>query len=452
MTDDDQGVAGELDRLARSAWIYGFPMVFDLEEVVRFTTEGLGALPATPFNEFGHATALAGADDTFVSVNNDTIYSIAQLDLGGGPLLLHVPDTGGAYFVLQFVDAWTNNVAYVGRRATGTAEGTFLLTPPGWDGDGPAGASRIPVPTRVATIVGRWACDGEADLPRVRALQEGLTLTPVDRDAPPPAGVPVPDPDVPDELRFWEEMRVWMAAFPPAPDDVARQQAFAPLGLLGAGPSPYGDGGSDLARTLVAAADGAHAELAAALRSGAGDVVNGWQLTFHMFDYNVDFFGVGTIDSPEWRIDDRPEALRTRAAAAMAGLWGNHGYEAAYVMTYVDGDGDPLTGDHAYTLRFAPPPPVGAFWSVTMYDVPDFFLVANPIDRYSIGDRTPGLVTAPDGSITITLSAAPPDDPQVRANWLPAPAGAFRPMLRLYTPDEAILDGRYVIPPIVRVA
>jgi hypothetical protein len=26
-----------------------------------------------------------------------------------------------------------------------------------------------------------------------------------------------------------------------------------------------------------------------------------------------------------------------------------------------------------------------------MYDLPDFYLVANPIGRYSIGDRTPGL-------------------------------------------------------------
>ena len=81
-----------------------------------------------------------------------------------------------------------------------------------------------------------------------------------------------------------------------------------------------------------------------------------------------------------------------------AGLWGNHGYEADYGLIWVDADGAPLDGTHRYELRFATPPPVDAFWSLTMYDVPDFHLVANPIDRYSIGDRTPGLRTAEDGA------------------------------------------------------
>ena len=91
--------------------------------------------------------------------------------------------------------------------------------------------------------------------------------------------------------------------------------------------------------------------------------------------------------------------------AARAGLWGNHGYEAAYAMTYVDAAGDPLDGSRRYELRFAVPPPVGAFWSVTMYDTPEFFLVENPIGRYSIGDRTPGLRTGEDGSVTIVHPA-----------------------------------------------
>jgi len=78
-----------------------------------------------------HASQLAGPEDKFVSVNNDTMYSMAQLDLSGGPLLLSVPETGDRYYVMQFVDAWTNNFAYVGTRATGTGAGRFLLAPPG---------------------------------------------------------------------------------------------------------------------------------------------------------------------------------------------------------------------------------------------------------------------------------------------------------------------------------
>jgi hypothetical protein len=101
----------DLAGLAADAYIYGFPLVFDLQEVRRVAGEGLGALAPAPINAFAHASDLAGPDDQFVSVNNDTIYSIAQVDVSGGPVLLRVPDTGGRYYVLQFVEAWTNNFA-----------------------------------------------------------------------------------------------------------------------------------------------------------------------------------------------------------------------------------------------------------------------------------------------------------------------------------------------------
>jgi hypothetical protein len=97
------------------------------QQVGRFTREGMGSLAPAPANIFSHAIKLAGPDDRFVSINHDTIYSIAQVDVSGGPVLLRVPDTAGRYYVLQFVDAWTNNFAYVGRRATGTATGAPRL-------------------------------------------------------------------------------------------------------------------------------------------------------------------------------------------------------------------------------------------------------------------------------------------------------------------------------------
>jgi hypothetical protein len=158
-------VSDDLAALAAGAYIYGFPLVFDVQQVDRFTRTGLGATPAAAFNSFSHSPKLAGPQDRFVSINNDTIYSIAQVDVSGGPLLLRVPDAAGRYYVLQFVDAWTDNFAYVGRRATGTAAGSFLLAPPGWKGDAPSGIRVIEFPTTVGTIVGRRACDGRGDLP-----------------------------------------------------------------------------------------------------------------------------------------------------------------------------------------------------------------------------------------------------------------------------------------------
>src|SRR4051794_14496823 len=122
--------------LLTQAYVYGFPLVFNLDQVTRYVTDGVGANPAAAFNTFSHARHLAGPADTFVTINNDTLYSMAQLDLSAGPVALHVPDTAGRYYVLQFVDAWTNNFAYVGHRATGTNEADFLLVPPGWTAEG----------------------------------------------------------------------------------------------------------------------------------------------------------------------------------------------------------------------------------------------------------------------------------------------------------------------------
>jgi hypothetical protein len=96
-------------------------------------------------------------------------------------------------------------------------------------------------------------------------------------------------------------------------------------------------------------------------------------------------------------------------------------------------------------------PPVDAFWSLTMYNVPKFLLVSNPINRYSIGDRTPGLQISADGSLTIYLEHDSPG-PDQESNWLPTPAGDFRPIMRMYQPKAAILTADYELPAITRLS
>ncbi|MFF3497052.1 DUF1254 domain-containing protein [Streptomyces sp. NPDC002795] len=437
-----------LTALATDAYVYGYPLVFDVSMISASLHKGFGSLQPTPFNEFGHSGQLATPDAHFVSVNNDTVYSIAPLDLSGGPIRLQVPDTDGAYYVLQFVDAWSNNFAYVGRRATGTAESAWLITPPGWTGQAPDDVRGvIEAPTTVVSIVGRNACDGPADMPRVQALQKGFTLA-----APPTSGtgLPTPDPDVPPALRFFEQLRVWMAAFPPSAPDRTYQERFAPLGLLKEGPSPYVDADPALVQALTEGLAAGKEQVEAATKKprGSEQPPGSWELNPHLFDYNLDHFGVGTLDSPQWKLADREASYLLRAAAARAALWGNHGYEAVYAHTFTDADGEQLNGAHAYTLRFDQPPPVDSFWSITMYDTPDYFLVGNPLDRYSIGDRTPGLSHADDGSLTLRIQHTEPAEGP--ANWLPAPAGDFRPMIRLYTPKPQVLDGSYTLPRIAK--
>ncbi|MFJ9607854.1 DUF1254 domain-containing protein [Kitasatospora sp. NPDC101176] len=439
----------ELEALAADAYVYGYPLVAGLTMVERFTKGGLGTLPAAEFNHFSHATRLAGPRDHFVSVNNDTVYSVAQLDLSEGPQVLRVPDTAGAYYVLQFVGAWTDNVAYLGSRATGTEEQTWLVVPPGWHGTPPDPTRVIEVPTTVATIVGRFACTGPRDLPRVKALQAALTLEPLEPGGL-VAGLPEPDPDVPERLAFFERLRVWMQAFLPAGPDVEYQRRFAPLGLLDPGASPYRAAAADWTLALGRGLAAGRERVEDATRPPEDHPLGEWRSALHLFDYNIDHLGPGTRDEPDWRIPDRRAGYLSRAAAARAGLWGNHAYEASYAMTYDDSDGRPLSGEHRYTLHFDQPPPAEAFWSVTMYGLPDYYLVENPIGRYSIGDRTPGLVYGEDGSLTLTLQHEEPEDGPTAANWLPTPPGEFRPIIRLYQPKQAVLDGSYRVPPIRR--
>ncbi|MFH9614645.1 DUF1254 domain-containing protein [Streptomyces pratensis] len=437
--------------LAADAYVYGSPLVRQLSAVQACLQEGCGTLAPAPFNDFAHAggPATPGARVPFAPV--DLVDALAQLDLSGGPVRLHVPDTGGAYYVLQFVDAWGNAFAYLGPRATGTGEGDWMVVPPGWAGTVPDGVSGvIDAPTSVVSVVGRLACDGPEDMPRVRALQQELTLTHLG-DRAHRTGLPATEPGVPGALRFFEELRVWMADFPPAAADRAYQDRFQPLGLLEEGLSPYVSAGPVLVRALGRGLALGRLRVEEAARRPEAEGPRGtWRMIPHLRDHNLDHFGVGTLGTPEWTIPDREASYLVRAVAARRGRWLPHGYEALYAHTTRDSRGRPLDGAHDYVLRFRRPPPVRAFWSVTVYDSPGGHLVANEADRHAVGNRTPGLVHGADGSLTLRLSAKRPTDPAGEANWLPVPAGRFRPILRLHLPDQALLDGSYVIPAIER--
>lgn len=450
-------MSDDLATLAKNAYIFGYPFVYDVNEVIKQTTDPQVAMGG-PINTFKHATELAGPTDTFVSINNDTLYSVAHCDVTREPLVLHVPDTHDRYYVMQFIDAWTNNFAYVGRRATGTAEGVYLLAGPAWHGDAPAGMPLIRSLTNVFTIVGRIAVTGEADVPAVEALQANLWLTPLSR-YPERADVASRhkgdwqvaawDERVPEELRFWEQLRAWMKLFPPPAGDQSFVQSLAPLGVLDE-TSPFVNADPALAVALEAGAQAGQAEIEAITHSGNVPPVNGWSSALHSFDYNLDNFQLGTINTSEWKVADRRASYVHRAAAARAGLWGNHGYEADYAWAYVDDANEQLNGARRYQLHFDNLPPVEAFWSVTMYDMPAYYLVANPINRNSIGDRTPGLQFNADGSLDIYVQRESPGSDE-ESNWLPTPDGDFRPIIRMYQPGAAVLAGTYELPPVRRV-
>jgi hypothetical protein len=164
-----------------------------------------------------------------------------------------------------------------------------------------------------------------------------------------------------------------------------------------------------------------------------GTIVNGWSF-------------------PQRNLGNFGDDYLYRAVIALSALAALEVAEATYLMCSTDADGRPLDGSHRYVLRFPAGqlPPARAFWSLSMYEVtPEgrAFFTDNPIGRYAIGDRTKGLVYGADGSLEIRIQHDRPAAEQ-EANWLPAPAGPMRLVLRAYEPNETLLDGTYRIPPV----
>jgi hypothetical protein len=171
--------------------------------------------------------------------------------------------------------------------------------------------------------------------------------------------------------------------------------------------------------------------------NGIGKTINGWKVGSAFGDR--DFYHGNFL---------------LRAAAAKAGIYGNDAVEAVYPMARSEADGELLDGGkHKYTQTFPAGqlPPVNAFWSLTMYELPRSLLVANPINHYLINSpMLPSLVKDPDGGITLYLQNQSPG-PGREANWLPAPAGPFMAVLRLYWPKPDALNGQWQAPKPVKV-
>ena len=297
----------DLTALAAEAYVYGFPLVFDLDQVRRFTGSGMGTLPAAPFNAFSHAGLLAGPQDTFVSVNNDTVYSIAQLDLSRrAAACCDVPDTGGRYYVLQFVDAWTNNFAYVGRRATGTGGGRLPAGAAGLGGRGARRRDGHPAAHEGGhRSSAAWPATAPDDLPAV-ARAAGRASPDAARSDAAPRACPTPTDGVP------ERPALLRAAAPldgrpsrPLPPAGGLQERFAPLGLTGTAP-PLRGPAARARRALTEGSPAGRERVEAAVHGGRRPSGNGWISSVHVFDYNLDFLEIGTIDAPEWKISDRP--------------------------------------------------------------------------------------------------------------------------------------------------
>jgi hypothetical protein len=434
--------AEELQGIATNAYLYFYPLItMDVTRRQATDPATAGEMGHGPMNQFVSMREFPPADMRIVvRPNFDTLYSSGWLDLRGGPVIMSAADTGGRYYLLPMLDMWTDVFASPGKRTTGTKAGKWAIVPPGWQGELPAGVARIDAPTPIVWIIGRTQTNGPADYEAVHKIQDGFKLEPLagaGAAAAPIAETPIDMKLAPKDQvdamsaeKFFTYASELMKVIPPHVTDEPIIAQLARIGIVPGQSFDFARADPDVQRALQAAPAAGLTAMKKKLPTLAL-VANGWEM-------NTTTMGVyGTY-------------YLKRAIVAALGLGANLPEDAIYPMLLADSTGKPLAGEGNYVIHFEKDqlPPVDAFWSITMYDA-DGFQVANPINRFAIGDRDKLKFNA-DGSLDLYIQHADPG-PEKQSNWLPSPAsGELGVTMRLYAPREAALDGTWTPPPVVK--
>ena len=442
----------EAVQIATDAYVYGYSLI--TTDVTRVQMSNVASVEELrgPMNTFVNMKRYPPADYRGVSAPNaDTLYSLAWLDLTK-PVVFSHPDMGKRFYLFEMVDLWMNVFDSPGTRTSGGKAENYLITGPGWRGTVPAGMKHIQVPTRYMVILGRTYADGtDQDYAAVNALQAQYKITPQSAwgkeytYAAPPVN---PDPgfsmtDKPQEAilamgtdAYFDLMADLMgAAAPPAKADAPLVARMKKIGLEPG--KPFDMTKLDPAvQTALKDIPQAALKKIEANKEALGQMVNGWVVTKGLGVYGTNYM--------------------KRAVVAAFGWPANLQKDAVYPYTEVDSAGQQLTGANNYTLTFprGQTPPVKGFWSITMYEIDQgWWFVPNPLNKFTVSPRN-DLKPNRDGSVTLYFQNQSPGADK-ESNWLPAPKGAFIPMLRMYWPkdgDPSILDGTWKIPRVMKAS
>ncbi len=423
--------------IANDAYIYGYPLVtMEMTRRVMTNTE-TGEEAKAPMGQFANAHRFPDASfKTVTAPNADTLYSVAWINLSKEPYVLHLPDEKGRYYLMPLLSGWTNVFESPGSRTTGTGAQDYAITGPGWSGTIPAGVKEIKSPTHLVWILGRTYSTGTPDdYKAVYALQDQYKLTPLSaygKPYTPPKGSVDPAIDMKTPVRdqvnkmdiatYFTTLATLMQENPPAAEDAPMLAKMAKIGLEPGKAFDMSALDPKIAKRLQFTPRLAVMKIMSQ-QSTAGQDVNGWSYSLKTGNYGTDYLN--------------------RALIAAIGLGANLPADAVYPFTKGD-------GANKYVLHFDHDqlPPVKGFWSLTMYD-DQYFFVANGLSRFSISPRDPLIFNA-DGSLDLLIQAENPGGNK-QVNWLPAPKGPFILMLRLYWPDEPVLNGTWKPPAIKRM-
>lgn len=432
-----QDRSAETRKIAKDAFIFTYPLIMNYRTTYLQAVDSSAKEYVGGFGKYKHYGMSGPENHDIVTPNNDTPYSWAQLDLRTEPWVLTQAPTDGRYFTAQWDDMWGYVLDNPGAVKDGNAGGSYLLAPPNWDGPLPPGIKRaVKGETYFLGTLTRTGLKGASDLPGMEKTQRGYKLEPLSSFLKKPAPTPAPKidwpawaPDADKGIDCFKYANFMLAYTQPNPADKATLDEIAKIGV--ASGKPWEPAKLD-PETRKAIEDG---------------IADGWKLIKETEKSVKDagkFFGSREVVGTDYL---------NRTMGVYMGIYGNVKEQAVYQTWPADSDGKPLdASSNTYTVTFDPGklPKAKYFWSITMYDLPGRFLVANPIKRYSIGSQTPGLQKSPDGSLTVYVQKSSPGKDK-ESNWLPAPSAPFFAVLRIYGPGEAEQSGTWAAPSVKRM-
>ena len=331
--------------IARDAYLYAFPMVEGYKTLYAQAVDRGGANYKAPFNQIGNtAKVFTPTDTAIVTPNSDTPYSMIWLDLRAEPIVLTLPEIDPKRFYhVQLVDLYTHNFAYLGKRATGSQGGSFMIAGPRWTGATPAGVQEVVrSETEIAYAIYRTQLFGPDDLENVKRIQTGYKVQTLSgflgRSAAPVAPAidwPKPDPQTMTQTpAIFRYLNFLLGFAPTHPSESDLMVRFAKIGI-GAG-KPFDE--------TALAPDIRHA-----LNDGLAD---GLREFADFKRTRLDTRQVSSADMFGTR-EHLDNNYLHRYAAAKLGIFGNSGEEAIYQGYFVDRTGAALNAAQTrYTLTF----------------------------------------------------------------------------------------------------
>ena len=263
---------------------------------------------------------LANASFTdIVTPNSDTLYCQTQFDLKKEPVVVVVPPIAAdRYNTFQFLDAYTNDFAYLGTRTTGSNDGTYLLAGPDWNGQVPQGITNIWSPTNLAWLIQRILVKGPADIPNVLAIQDKIVVKPLSEfqgkatpttttqpsaatsstNASSSKQVPIaPKPTLiaPTGIKIYDEMGQAMIGNPLNPPDPVLVTKLASIGI-GPGKTPSTEANDTIKAALQTGITEGQ-KLIDAKVANLGTNVNGWLVNALLVSLELTIFSVLQLPS-----------------------------------------------------------------------------------------------------------------------------------------------------------